>query len=42
MNSERRDRCSRDKSAVGSGISVVSGYSFRGDAAEYCQGGSLV
>ena len=37
MNSERRDRCSRDRSAVGSGISVSSEYSFRVDAVEYYQ-----
>lgn len=37
MNSERRERCSRDRSAVGSGISAFSGYSFRADEIEYCR-----
>ena len=35
MNSERRDRCSWDRSAVGSGMSEPSGYSFRAEAEEY-------
>lgn len=35
MNSERRDRCSRVKSSVGSGIPAFSGYSFRAEVVEY-------
>ena len=34
MNSERRDKCSWDRSAVGSRMSEPSGYSFRAGAVE--------
>lgn len=35
MNSERRDRCSWDRSAAGSGISTSSEYSLRAEVVEY-------